>query len=232
MQIHENQQIFSIKAGNIAIIPPSHTLRLESSSDADGIALHIGLELIGRILSRLPDDYYEVFATLPFMEMNDFVIEQFVKNIQDLIDQDNHATKLQAEYLACAITNNIILRHFNQLNKQTIAPKGLPQSILDKTLNAIDGSLGEKISVEDIAKNSGFGAAQFSRLFKQSFGHTFHQIVIRKRIQRAQFYLSQTTMPIITIVHECGFADQMHLTRLFKRFIGMSPAAFRREKSN
>jgi AraC family transcriptional regulator len=40
--------------------------------------------------------------------------------------------------------------------------------------------------------------------------------------------LMETQMPIAEIAHECGFADQVHLTRFFGRIIGTSPASFRR----
>jgi AraC family transcriptional regulator len=40
--------------------------------------------------------------------------------------------------------------------------------------------------------------------------------------------LATTTLPIKEIAASCGFTDQAHLTRLFARSYGTTPAAFRR----
>jgi AraC-like DNA-binding protein len=36
-------------------------------------------------------------------------------------------------------------------------------------------------------------------------------------------------MPLSSVALSCGFADQSHLTRVFTREVGASPAAWRRE---
>jgi AraC family transcriptional regulator len=42
--------------------------------------------------------------------------------------------------------------------------------------------------------------------------------------------LSETDTPLVAIAFACGFANQEHLTRIFKRSCGITPAAYRRAR--
>jgi AraC-like DNA-binding protein len=57
-----------------------------------------------------------------------------------------------------------------------------------------------------------------------------HGYIIRRRVERAQGLMLSTARPLRDIAAECGLADQAHLTRLFRRIVGESPAAWRRAR--
>ena len=65
-------------------------------------------------------------------------------------------------------------------------------------------------------------------LFKRSTGLPPHQYVIRERTEKAKALLFKTDLPISVVARDCGFSDQAHLTRHFKRAVGTTPARFRR----
>jgi transcriptional regulator GlxA family with amidase domain len=49
-------------------------------------------------------------------------------------------------------------------------------------------------------------------------------------MEHAQGLMLTTNTTLGQIALECGFADQAHLSRLFQRFVGESPAAWRRAR--
>ncbi|MNU07967.1 HTH-type transcriptional activator RhaS [compost metagenome] len=59
-----------------------------------------------------------------------------------------------------------------------------------------------------------------------------HRYLINLRVEKARRLLEKTSMSIAEIAYECGFAHQEHLTRLFRRQTGTTPAAYRRSKRN
>ncbi|WP_423820561.1 AraC family transcriptional regulator [Salinisphaera sp. SPP-AMP-43] len=93
----------------------------------------------------------------------------------------------------------------------------------------IDASLAGDVTIEQLARECGISPGHFLRGFRKTTGTTPHQWLIRRRIDRAQVMLSTTTRPISEIAANCGFADQSHLTRVFSRYVGISPAAWRRQ---
>src|SRR5690606_38537684 len=106
---------------------------------------------------------------------------------------------------------------------------GLPPGVVQKTIEFINKNLHDRIANEQLADFAGVGPAQFGRLFKRTMNMTSHQYIIRSRVERARTLLTETDMPIVEIAQECGFADQVHLTRFFGRIMGTSPASFRRK---
>ena len=55
------------------------------------------------------------------------------------------------------------------------------------------------------------------------------EYVRRQRIALACRSLAESDMPLADVAIEAGFADQSHFTRTFKRQLGVTPAAYRRQ---
>jgi AraC-like DNA-binding protein len=57
---------------------------------------------------------------------------------------------------------------------------------------------------------------------------TFHTYVSRRRVERAKEMMVTTDQPLTAIASRCGFADQSHFGRVFRRLVGPSPGDWRR----
>jgi AraC-like DNA-binding protein len=96
----------------------------------------------------------------------------------------------------------------------------------------IEENLGGTIYCEDLARLVSLSLSHFMRAFKESFGCAPHAFLIHRRIERAQGLMLATEEPLGQIALMCGLADQSHLTRLFQKWVGDSPAAWRRARMN
>jgi AraC family transcriptional regulator len=99
-----------------------------------------------------------------------------------------------------------------------------------KVSEHIDAALAATIRAGDCARIARLSTSYFARAFKVSFGETFFRYVIRCRTERAQELMVMTDRPLCEIALDCGFADQSHFSRLFRRLVGASPAAWRRQR--
>lgn len=91
----------------------------------------------------------------------------------------------------------------------------------------IESNLEQRISVQDMADRMGYSCAHFAREFKREVGVTPHGFLQGIRLSTATS-LAHQGVPLIDIAHQCGFADQAHLSNVFKRRFGFSPTNLRR----
>lgn len=96
----------------------------------------------------------------------------------------------------------------------------------------IAANLHATIRVMDLVRVVRFSPNRFDRVFKESYGCTPHQYVMRKRVERAQSLLLMCNDPLSQIAAECGFVDQSHLSNLFHRIVGESPGKWRRSHTS
>jgi len=89
--------------------------------------------------------------------------------------------------------------------------------------------LTERLQARELAAVVGLSTSHFFRAFRESFGDAPMLYVTKQRMQRAQELMLRTEEPLAQIALACGLCDQAHFTRTFRRIVGMSPRAWRRE---
>jgi AraC-like DNA-binding protein len=111
---------------------------------------------------------------------------------------------------------------------------GLSHSQVRRVLKLIEEKLPEKVSVKEMAREVGLSESHFSRTFKHITGETPHQFALRLRLERAGAALARSSSAdIASVAAECGFFDQSHFTRKFRKKFGITPGeAVRRSTLN
>jgi AraC-like DNA-binding protein len=94
----------------------------------------------------------------------------------------------------------------------------------------IHANLSEEVRLEDIAGAAGLSTFHFARLFRQATGMAPHRYVVQVRVGKVKELLGEGELCLAAIADEAGFADQSHMSRVFKRLMGMTPKTFRRDR--
>jgi AraC-like DNA-binding protein len=108
---------------------------------------------------------------------------------------------------------------------------GLAPWQIRRVTTYIDANLDATIGIKDLAALAKLSYFHFCRAFRGSFGETPHGYLMRRRVERAQGLLLTTNASLGEIAAECGCSDQAHFTKLFHRFVGESPGAWRRTRA-
>jgi AraC family transcriptional regulator len=95
----------------------------------------------------------------------------------------------------------------------------------------IETNLDAAITTKDLATLARLSLFHFCRAFRDSFGESPHGYVSRRRVERAQGLMLTTNASLGQIAAECGFTDQAHLSKLFRRIAGESPGVWRRARA-
>ncbi len=86
-----------------------------------------------------------------------------------------------------------------------------------------------KWSADRMAKKAYTGLSQFQHLYKKFFGISPTQDLIRARINYAKYLLQNTPGTISHISELCGYENEEHFIRQFKKMIGMTPSKYRQD---
>jgi AraC-like DNA-binding protein len=85
----------------------------------------------------------------------------------------------------------------------------------------------ESFPLDALAAEAGMSRYQLLRAFRAETGRTPHAFLTELRIARARALLAEG-LPAAEVAIRCGFFDQPHFTRAFKRAVGATPAQFAR----
>lgn len=110
--------------------------------------------------------------------------------------------------------------HYGKFNRK------LPSPLLLKEISEFLADTPEKQhSLKEICKTYSIGRSHLLQSFKMAFGVSPHAYQLNHRIIRAKQKLAQQ-QNITDIALDCGFYDQAHFQKTFKRFVGQTPKSF------
>lgn len=86
---------------------------------------------------------------------------------------------------------------------------------------------GREPSTTELARLCGMSASTFARRMRLRFGASPKKVLIQRRIERAKKLLIESPYSVEGIATELGYKEPGHFTRQFKKWVGVSPSAFR-----
>ncbi len=148
----------------------------------------------------------------------------------------------EAVWLAVRLMNLFLDENLEELEADSIVSEMLGIALrtverdhsrrawIDDVKKLLHEQFTESISLESLAQRVGVHPASLARGFRLEEGTTVGDYVMRLRIQHACRLMSNTSRSLADVAGVCGFADQSHLTRVFKSITGLPPGLFRERR--
>jgi AraC family transcriptional regulator len=136
-------------------------------------------------------------------------------------------SRLMVDSLSCQLAVHILRRHAHVLFRGVDGADALSFGQERVIRDYVHEHLRESISLDNLAGSVGLSRYHFARRFRRTTGTTPHDFVLQQRVERAKTLLHRTNTPLLDIAGDCGFADQSHMTREFKKRMGVTPGRYR-----
>jgi AraC family transcriptional regulator len=169
----------------------------------------------------------EKIELLPVLKTRDRKLENLVQLFLTEIDERGFGEKAYLESIGSLFGIHLLRRYCTITPRfQKYVGHGLAPYQLSVVLEYIQAHLGSDLSLDTMADQIGMSRCYFATQFKQSMGITPHQYVNQQRIEKAKQCLRSQKLSISDIAIECGFSNQSHLTKVFKRQTGTTPKIY------
>lgn len=180
-------------------------------------------EMFQRLTLDLKTDNYGVIPWFPNAVIQDPGLAAQLNLLFNLLLQPNNT--LFKETLLLSSMSWLILKY----NKSRVQPNDIPpakqrmQDICDLIMSTAE----QDHSLSELAAIAGVSQWHFLRQFKLHTSTTPHTFLIQARLYKAKKLLLQGEKPA-DVSNQCGFSDQSHFTRHFKKSIGVTPNQYTR----
>jgi AraC family transcriptional regulator len=180
-------------------------------------------------LDRVADEVFDIPAAELHLRTVERQRDPLVTHIAGLLSREalnsDAGSRLLAESVAMQLAVHLI-RHYSERPQLIVAEQSaLPPRAVLLASEFIHDNYSRDISLADIAQAAHLSPFHLARLFKKSTGMTPHQYLIEVRVNSARSLLAAGagSRSLADVAAAVGFSDQSHLTRHFKRVLGLTP---------
>jgi AraC family transcriptional regulator len=155
----------------------------------------------------------------------DAVLARYARSFCLELAADVSRGPMYAETLTIGLVLHLFA-HYGVAKPKAPAPRGKLNAFqLRSVVDFIDAHLNDDVSLIALAQQAHVSPFHFARLFRRTLGVPPHRFVLQLRVQRALGLMKARTLSLAQIAVECGFHDQPHLTKAFRKVLGTTPAA-------
>lgn len=133
-------------------------------------------------------------------------------------------------------TTHLLLSHLLQsqtaLQRDIRLKGGLAPVVRRRLADYIDAHLDQTLTLGMLADIGCLSEYHLARMFRLSFGMPPYAWIAARRIDRAQYLLKATALPLQQVADACGYADLSHFSHRFRAAVGMSPGQYRQVLTN
>ncbi|WP_209400375.1 AraC family transcriptional regulator [Pseudozobellia sp. WGM2] len=235
-----NYNEYDYNKGDIFLLPPlkCHSFTVEAPTTfiflkfADSFFKNIGRTSIDRNewfkeASYILSNYNQLPGDIIRSEMD----RQFIGNLVDMILNESHNYGSESVNLISSLMTSILELLMRNIKKSSYF--GIPNKTGDQRitpmLNYINEHLdnSEKLKIENLAGVFMMSPTYVSEFFKKQVQQSLREYIIKAKLKQVEIRLLNSDHTLTEIADELGFTDVSHLSKTFKRYVGMSIRDFK-----
>ena len=226
---HTNSRSYAINKGEIAVIMPGevHSYTSEGVNRCYIIKFYPVTKVDGadfshlRFMEHVVTPFHSYYATA----------RQLMENVAKEFTNKNCGFELA---INCDLSNLILLflRNipFASVSSEENKKQSKQLELLYKVDSYVTQNYAGHISLEDIARHTGYSTYYFSHFFKETAGQNFSDYLILFRLERALNAINHSEKNLTDIAFDCGFNSIRSFNRAFQNYLKITPSEYRRTR--
>jgi AraC family transcriptional regulator len=214
----------NLPAGNISLCPVDDSRVFEFAAETAFGHITLNEDLFALALQGCGIQRAELMT---FDILEDATLRQMVTILLQQKRDGFQAGRLFLDSMATALSSYLVSRYSAVLPLKASLTGGLAPSTLRRCIDFIRANLSGSIHLDDLARESGMSPSHLIRSFRQSTGKSPYQYVLELRTRRAKALMRDQRLGLTEIALNSGFANQHHLSRIFRKVVGVTPSRYR-----
>jgi len=163
----------------------------------------------------------------PHLNVLDETVRQIGQLLLPALARPQEVSRLFVDHLALALHAHLVHRYGDRPPPVVHSVGALAPWQARRAKDFLLAHLTQDTTLEDVARECGLTRSYFIKSFRAATGVTPHQWIIAQRVIMAKDLMRATSMSMAEVALTCGFADQSHFSRVFKKKSGSTPRAWR-----
>jgi len=217
-----------VAPGGLFLMPGGLDFRVQLEAELSTLHIYLRRTLLEEVAAQSGCSAVEL---MPRLGEQDPLLERLAFGMREALDDDggDDASSIYVEHLSYAMAAHLLRKHSGSGRPAPDNGAGvLSKARLAQVVDYIETNLEEPLTLSELAAVCSLSPSHFARRFKATTGLPPHQYLIAARVNRAKRLLASQGQAIVDIAYACGFTHQEHMTRIFRRQTGMTPASYRR----
>jgi AraC family transcriptional regulator len=222
----EGAQNAQLRARQFGLVPTHAASDWHLCGTPKVLTLYLRREMVDRLTEEVFGRDPKRVQLRPHLGVSDALLEQLALALLRAVCEGEAGAGLYIDQLAQTIAAQMLRGHCSGIGAGAPADSA-PPSKFSRVVDYIDAAIDGDLTLDALAEVAGMNPFYFARAFRNRFGETPHQFVLRRRIDRAKRLLTETETPLVEIALGCGFASQSHFASVFLRHVGVTPSRYR-----
>ena len=237
MYYQANDKVFLLRAGDGIFVNSNvmHAGWLTGHDDCKYYPMNFATVMVsGHENSRIEQEYVEpilrdnLIPFAAFFEKNeeDRPFLSLMREHQKLLSEKEEGYELLVKANLCKFWRLLYLR---AKKEEAILPDRGVAAVKD-AIAYMETHYAERLTLEQLAETCSFSRSEFCRIFKRFTGRTPFAYLQHLRVRRSLPLLQNRTLSVTEVAERTGFAGASYYAEIFRRYMGMSPLEYRRER--
>ncbi len=140
------------------------------------------------------------------------------------VEENATSLEIQTRLATCATH---VVEALGRVGRVSGTPRRLPgaQVSVRRIREILHDRVADDISLDELAREVSLSRTYVVHAFQGAYGLSPFEYLMHLRVARARVLLAEGGRPI-DVAHACGFCDQSHLNRWFRRTVGVTPGSY------
>jgi len=218
----------TVEPGTMSILTRAMQSQWRWDRPIDVSHVYLSQDTVARVAAEVFERDVKDVEMFDLVSAADPVLPSLATLLEHELKQGGPGGTLYVEALKSQLCIHLLRRYVKIVFRERHAYGGLSPAQRALVVEYVNENIDQNISLEDLEGLTQLTVFSLIRKFRNEFDCPPHEYVMRQRIEHAGRLLARRDMPLKVVAASCGFSDQSHMARLFRKHFDMTPTEYRR----